>query len=164
MNSSLIIAVAECLIHELRELAFLRELSGVGHYEVRVVVIPDFLVISEDVVGCNLVDDLGRCDTIHLLFEDMPQPGIIIRIESLHHLTLVQALDDLCDVHARFHIQVRERVVWIIETAGIPLLKHIDHLYHDFARCEDLIGLLRRNVVEDILFSRFIKVVGETAA
>ena len=112
-------------------------------------------------MSCDLIDDLGRSNAVHLMFEDMSQTNVIVREVSTHCLTVVQAFDDFGDVHARFHIQISERVGRIVEAAGILLLEHIDHLHHDFARSEDLIGLLRWHVVEDVLLVGLVKIVGK---
>lgn len=108
----------------------------------RVQPLTQFVVISEDVVGRDLIDNLGRRDAIHLVFEDMRQTDMVIREVAAHCLAVVQALDDFGDIHARFHVQVGERVRRIVEAAGVLLLEHVDHLHHDFARGENLVGLL----------------------
>ena len=52
----------------------------------------------------------------------------------------------------------------IIETARVLFFQMIDHLfYHPLGR-ENLIGLLRRNVVENVFFVGFIKIVRQHPA
>lgn len=115
-------------------------------------------------MGRDLIDNLGRRDAIHLVFEDMCQTNVIIREVASHCLVVVQTLDNFGNVHTRFHIQVGERVRRIVEAARILLFEHIDHFHYDFARGEDLVGLLGWYIVKDVFFVGFIEIVGEFAA
>ena len=53
-----------------------------------------------------MIDDFGRSQPIHLLFENVAQAFFGVRELLLHLLALIQPLDDFRDIKARFHIEV----------------------------------------------------------
>ena len=82
-----------------------------------------------------------------------------VRELFLHSLTLIQALDDFRDVQTRLHIEVDKGLVRVIEASGILLFQHIHHLLDHCLRGEDLVGLLRRDIIEDVLDTLFIEII-----
>lgn len=103
-----------------------------------------------------MIDDFCWSQSIDLFLKNMAKAFFRVRELFLHSLTLIQALDDSCDVYAGFHIEVDKSLVRVIETAGVLSFKHIHHLLDHCLRGEDLVGLLRRDIIEDvhsILFS-----------
>lgn len=46
----------------------------------RLAAVADLIVASEDVVGRDLVDDLGGRDAVHLVFEDVIEAFAVVRI------------------------------------------------------------------------------------
>lgn len=117
------------------------------------------LIKTEDIRQCNVVDDFSWGQPIDLFLKDMAKPFFRVRELFLHSLTLIQALDDFRDVQARLHIEVDKGLVRVIETAGVLSFKHIHHLLDHCLRGEDLVGLLRRDIVEDVLDALFVKVI-----
>ena len=107
----------------------------------RLAAVADLIVASEDVVGHDLVDDLGGRDAVHLVFEAFA----VVRIRIAHAFVAVEPFDNLSDV------QVCERVGRIVEADWVLLFEHVHHLHDHATRGEDLVGLLRRHVVEDVL-------------
>ena len=86
---------------------------------------------------------------------------LIIRIRRLDCFAAVKPFDDLRDIQSGFHIKIGERPVRVVKASGIILFQQIDHLFHHPARGKDLIGLLRRDIIENILIMRFIKIIGK---
>lgn len=113
----------------------------------RLAAVADLIVASEDVVGHDLVDDLGGRDAVHLVFEAFA----VVRIRIAHAFVAVEPFDNLSDVQAGLHVQVCERVGRIVEADWVLLFEHVHHLHDHATRGEDLVGLLRRHVVEDVL-------------
>ena len=105
-----------------------------------------------------MIDDFCWSQSIDLFLKNMAKAVFRVRELFLHSLTLIQALDDSCDVYAGFHIEVDKSLVRVIETAGVLSFKHIHHLLDHCLRGEDLAGLLRRDIIEDVLDYRFYQV------
>ena len=78
----------------------LGEFSGIGLYEVGTAAATDFIVVTENVVRCDLIDNLGRCDSKDLLFEDMIEPLAAVGEKPVHPLAVVEAFDDFSNVEA----------------------------------------------------------------
>ena len=112
---------------------------------------------AQNVSDGNAVDDLGRCKTVDLLGKDMFQPGVIVREGLPHLLAAVKALDDFRDVQAGLHVGVQEGLAGVIEAAGVFLLQQVHHLFHHPLGGEDLVGLLGRDVIENILGAALVK-------
>ena len=106
-----------------------------------------------------MIDDFCWSQSIDLFLKNMAKAFFRVRELFLHSLTLIQALDDFCDVYAGFHIEVDKSLVRIIETAGVLSFKHIHHLLDHCLRGEDLVGLLRRDIIEDVLDTLFIEII-----
>ena len=98
-----------------------------------------------------LIDDLSWSKPIYLMLKDVLQPLCFVRECLFHAVAVEQSLHNLGYIETRLHIQVSKGLARIIETTGILLLQHIDHLLHNTLGREDLIGLLRRDIVENIL-------------
>lgn len=141
----------KCRVHIVGKFAFLGELRGISHREMGLTVSTELVVWPENIVHGNLIDDLRGSNAVHLVLENVLQTLVTIRIQFTHPIAVIQSRDDFRDEHAGFHIQVRKRVLRVIETTGILLLEQIDHVLDDLLRRKYLVGLLRRDVVEDIL-------------
>ena len=122
---------------------------------------PDLFIKPKDVAGCDPVDDLRRSKTVDLMLKDVAQPLGAVRKLLLHLLTLIKTFDDLRDIQTGFHIQIDKGLILIIKASGILLLQNIDHVFHHIFGCEDLVGLLRRDIVKNVFHTLFIKIVGE---
>lgn len=94
----------------------------------------------------------------------MIQPHTIVRIERLEARTLVEVPYDLRHIHAGLHIEVGERRLRIVETARVLPLEPVHHIPHHALRRENLIRLLRRDIVEDISFRIRGEIVRELPA
>lgn len=106
-----------------------------------------------------MIDDFCWSQSIDLFLKNMAKAFFRVRELFLHSLTLIQALDDFRDVQTRLHIEVDKGLVRVIEASGILLFQHIHHLLDHCLRGEDLVGLLRGDIVEDVLDTLFIKVI-----
>lgn len=82
----------------------------------------------------------------------------------MHLLALVESRHDLGDVHARFHVEVGEGGVWIVEASRVFLFEPIDHVDDHFFGGEDLVCALRRDVVEYVSLAVWFKIIYERAA
>ena len=114
---------------------------------------------SEDIAGCNLIDDLCWCKSIYLIRKNMFQSILFIGELLLHFLALIQPLYDLCNIQTGLHIKINKCLVLIIETSRILFFQHIYHTLYDILRGEDLVRLLRRDIVKDIFNALLIKVI-----
>ena len=112
----------------------------------------------------NLENDFSGSQTIYLVSEDVPQSLCSIREQFPHLCTLVQPLHNFSDVQARLHVHVNEGLAGIIKAPRILLLQMIHHLLYHPLGSENLIGLLRRDVVEDVFCVGFIKIVRKHSA
>ena len=112
---------------------------------------------SQNERGRNPVNDFRRGKSEHLLFKNMVEPLVVIGIKLFHFFAVKQAFDDFRDIQSRFHIQVDERVIWIVKTPRIFVFEQIDHFPNDLFRCKDLVVFLRRNIVENIFRVRVVK-------
>ena len=117
------------------------------------------LVEAEDVRQCNMIDDFCWSQSIDLFLKNMAKAFFRVRELFLHSLTLIQALDDSCDVYAGFHVEVDKGFIRVIEASWILLFQHIHHLLDHCLRGEDLVGLLRRDIIEDVLDTLFIEII-----
>lgn len=134
----------------------------IAHTEV--ILLPVMLLReSENIVGCNTIDNFRRSQTVDLLFKDMFQPLLGVRERGFHALALIQALHDFGNVQTRFHVQVNEGLVRVVKAAGIFFFQKRYHLCNGCFRRKDLVRALRRNVVEDVLFVRWVKIVCQLA-
>ena len=82
--------------------------------------------------------------SIDLFLKNMPYPCFIIREPLLHGLTPVQPLDNLRDVQAGLHVEVRERIVRVVKTAGVVFFQLIHHHLDNPFRREYLVCFLGR--------------------
>ena len=147
-------------VHQPAQRSFLGRLRSIGLYKV-VCFGFQLLVEAKDVVGGDEIDDSRRRHAVHLMPEDMPDALSILRIRRLDRLTAIQALDDLGDIQAGFHIEIGKGIGRVIEASGVLLFQLIHHhLYHP-AGSKDLVRLLRRDIIEDILFLRIVKIIGQ---
>lgn len=155
---SVFMCVAERLLDQLRQGAVFGGLGGVGLGEVGGFGFQRF-VESENVVDGDQVDDPRRRHAVDLVLKDVADPVAVVRKRLFHLRAFVKAFDDFGDIEPRFHVEVGERFRRIVETAGIFFLEQIDHhLHHPFRR-EDLVRLLRRDVVEDVLGEILVEIV-----
>lgn len=125
--------------------------------------LPQPLIEPEDIADRNIVNDLRRSKPVHLLLENVPKPRLPIREQLLHLRTPVEALHDLRRIHPGLHVEVDERVVRVVEAAGILLLQMVDHLLDHGLRSEDLERLLRRDIVENVLDRPLVKIIRQPA-
>ena len=112
---------------------------------------------AQNVADGNAVDDLCRGQPIDLLGKNVFQPGVIVREGLPHLLAAVKALDDFRDVQAGLHVGVQESLAGVIEAAGVFLFQQVYHLFHHPLGGEDLVGLLGRDVIENILGAALVK-------
>ena len=119
------------------------------------------VIETENVALGDAVDALGGRQPVHLHLKDMTQARLVVGVSSTQPLAVEQTPHNLRDILPRLHIQVGESLRRVVEAAGVLLLQQVDHLPHHPLRREDLVGLLRRNIVEDILLHRRVEVVGE---
>lgn len=119
----------------------------------------DVFIEPQNVIRGNPIDDFCRRQTIDLLRKDMVQPFAVIREEPLHGFAVIEPLYDFRYIQAGLHIHIDEGIIGVIETPWVLPLQHIDHFLYNHFRCKDLVRLLRRNVVEDVLFLGLIKIV-----
>ena len=148
------------MLDELGKLSFLGEFGGVCLHEVRVTVAAYLAVRAKNVVRRYLVDDLGRREAEDLLLENVIEPSSVIREKLTHLFTVKQTLYNLGDVETTLHVEVGEGVLRVVETAWVFLLEQVYHLHDHVPGREDLVGLLRRYVVEDVLILAVVEVVG----
>ena len=72
-----------------------------------------------------MIDDFCWSQSIDLFLKNMAKAFFRVRELFLHSLTLIQALDDFCDVQTRLHIEVDKSLVRVIETAGVLSFKQM---------------------------------------
>ena len=142
---------AKVRIHTFGEAAVFSGFCCVFLHEVRIVFFESF-VKSHDIVCRDKINNPRRCHTIDLIRKDMADALLAVWIELLHLFTPIEAFHDFRDVEPRLHVKIREGRLRVIEAARILLFELIHHFLHDPARSEDLVRLLRRDIVEDILF------------
>lgn len=162
-NLGLLIRKAKQLPKHLLQRPLLRRGQGIEEADMMLLYL-DLLAEAEDIAQADAVDDLRRRAAVDLAREDMIQPHTLVRIERLEARTLVEAPYDLGHIHARFHIEVGERRLRIVEAARVLPLEPIHHIPYHALRRENLIRLLRRDVVEDIPFRIRREIVRELPA
>ena len=118
-------------------------------------------VKAEDIRHGDVVDDLTQHEAEDLPFQDMPEPLLGVGEGDFELFAAVQPLDDLRDVESRLHVEIDEGLFRVVKNAGILLCKRIDHAPDDGARREDLVRLLRQDVIENVFVMALIEVVAE---
>lgn len=116
---------------------------------------------AKDIVLADAVNDFRRCQSVDLFGKDVVQPFFPVRIELSHARTVVEPFHDFRDVHAGLHVEVGEGLCIIIKAAGILFFQQVHHVLHHFFRRENLVCLLRRNIVENIFRVFLVEVVGQ---
>ena len=81
----------------------------------------------------------------------MTQALIVVWIDCLDSLRIVEALRCQYEVVAALRMKVDECLVRVVEAARFLLLKQVELHLDDCLRGVDLVSLLRRDVVEDVL-------------
>lgn len=117
------------------------------------------LVEAQDIARGDLVDDFRRREPVHLILKNMAKAFLLVGERFFHFLALEEPLHDLRDIEPGLHVKVNESLVRLVEAAGVLQLQHIHHFLDDVLRRENLVRLLRRNVVEDILHALLVEVI-----
>lgn len=157
------IQLPKALLHQFFQRPIFRRLGCVGLDEM-VRLGFEFFVEAEDVICGDEVNDPCRRHAKDLMLQDMPDAFFVVRVRSLDRLAAIESLDDLRDIQPRFHRQIGKGLVGIVETVRILPLQLVHHHLDDAFRRNDLVGLLRRDVVEDVLRLVFVEVVRQFPA
>ena len=81
----------------------------------------------------------------------MTQTLVVVGIDCLDSLRIVEMLRGQHEVVTALRMKVGERLARVIEATGFLLLEQIELHLDDCLRCVNLVGLLRRDVIEDVL-------------
>ena len=118
------------------------------------------LIKAQYVTCCYLIYDFRWSKSVHLLFKDVFQTFLIVWELLFHLIALVQTLHNFGNIQTRFYIQINKCLIRHIKTARILLLQHVHHFLDHCLWCKYLIDFLRWNIIKYILYTLFIKIIG----
>ena len=124
----------------------------------------DMVAEAKDVACGDAVDAFRGRQAVDLVLEDMAQTRLLVGIGTAQALAVVETAHYLRDILSRLHIQVGEGLCRVVEASGILLFQHVHHALHHLLWREDLVGLLGRNIVEDVLRHPRVEIVGQPMA
>ena len=107
----------------------------------------------------NPINDFRGSKPVHLLFKDMIKPFRLVGVKRLYLFASEKPFYYFRNVQPRLHIQVGKGKIGIVKAAGIFFSQLIDHKLHNLFGRENLVGFLRRDIIEYIFRHIFFKVI-----
>lgn len=87
------------------------------------------VVKAKNKSGSNKIYDTCRCKTINLMLQNMPYSLVVVGNLSTHLRVVIQSPNNLGNVKARLHIQIRKGLIRAIKDMGILFFQHINHFF-----------------------------------